>query len=199
MAFSYSKLGIFSGLAIFLVSFLNNGTRIITKDEFAPESFGKLIRKHKITTSIVSVGNFISMCYSPKFRKNDFESIREIICGGEKVPSNVRKFWISNLSNGVLSVLYGATEVGIVSCCDQMIYNLSATTDNIVGKLRTNVQCKIVDVSTKKALGVNEAGEILFKTDSMFSVSFLIFLREAFMSHEVEKKTVFRNTFVVPN
>lgn len=148
---------------------LHNGLRVITNDNFSPQKFGRLVRKYKITHSIVSVEQGTALGSSTDFDSADFVSLREIFCGGERVPTDVREFLKAQLPKNSFSIVYGTTECGLLASYGRNL-DTSGIEDNVVGVLRPNVEIKIVDISTRQALGVNERGEIIAKSAMCFSV-----------------------------
>lgn len=184
--FSYSSISWLSGV-ISLVSALliNRATRIVTNEKFSPKSFGEIVKKYKVTTSICSTQVATELLGSITFDSNDFKSIKEMFLGGERVPSAAREFMKSNFPTGSFNVAYGTTECGLLSKLEGK-FDSSRINANVVGIANTNGQIKIVDVSSRQPLGVKEAGEVLAKTETMFSVRFQVSLNfdfyESFIS-----------------
>jgi acyl-CoA synthetase (AMP-forming)/AMP-acid ligase II len=158
-----------SGVAALFFPFFNNGLRVITKAKFNPNHFGRISRNYKVTATICSVESSSLLLKSPDFNPEDFSSMREFLCGGERVPCNVREFLKSRLPRGCFGVAYGTTESGIITNFDREA-DTSGMKDNVVGNIRSNVKCMITDIDTKEALGINQVGEIRVKTETMFSV-----------------------------
>lgn len=148
---------------------LHNGSRIITNDHFSPQKFGRLVREYKITHSITSVEQATALWSSTDFDAADFFSLREFFCGGERVPADVREFLKAQLPENSFSVVYGATECGVLATYDRNL-DTSGIEDNVVGVVKPHVEIKIVDISTRRALGVNEPGEIISKSAMCFKV-----------------------------
>lgn len=109
------------------------------------------------------------MIKSADFNPQDYDSMKYFLFGGERLPHTYREYLRLNLKPGVFGVANGATECGMVTEFDQA-RDTSEITDNIVGKLRENAMCKIIDVKTGETLGPNQLGEIFVKTETMFSV-----------------------------
>lgn len=172
--FSYSSISWLSGIFTLIFGILNNATRIITTEKFSPKSFGTIVKKYQVTTSIISVELAVAMQASEDFNSSDFQSIKDVLCGGERVPSLTREFMKSHLPRGSFSVAYGSTESGLVSKNDEL-FDSSKISGNIVGKPNTNAHLKIVDISSRKPLGLNQVGEVLTKSETTFSVSILVF------------------------
>lgn len=128
-----------------------------------------MTRTYKVTTTITSVESALMMMKSLDFNPDDFGSITEFSCGGERIPRNVREFLKSNLPRRSFKVAYGSTEAGVITSFEQD-GDTSEDSDNVIGGLRSNTQCKIVDIESREALGINEVGEIYVKAERMFSV-----------------------------
>lgn len=147
----------------------------MTNEKFSPKSFGNIVKKYKVSTSICSTQVATELLGSNNFDSNDFQSIREMYLGGERVPSAAREFMKSNFPEGSFNVAYGATECGLLSKLEGKI-DSSKIKANVVGIANTNGQIKIVDVSSRQPLGAKEVGEVLVKTETMFSVRFQVSL-----------------------
>lgn len=123
-----------------------------------------------MTTTLCSVESASMMLQSPDFNPKDFLSIREFLCGGERVPRNVREFLKSQLIHASFGVAYGSTECGVITNYDREA-DTSGIEDNVVGNVTRNAMIKIVDIDDKKPLGVNEVGEVYAMSETMFSVN----------------------------
>lgn len=168
--FTYSTISWFTGFAALLFTTLNNGIRIASKEKFNPKHFSEIVKKHKVTTSIISVENGTLLFRSPDFNSEDFLSTKEFLCGGERVPCNVREFLKSKLPQESFGVIYGATETGVVATSNT-VSDTKNISDNIVGDLRPNVMVKVFDLLFGKLLEANQVGEILIKSEMTFKVS----------------------------
>lgn len=157
-------------------SILNCGSRIVTRQKFSPKNYGRIVNKYQVTNSMTSTENATVIYKSEDFNKEDFSSMKEFICGGERVPQAVRNHLTSKMPKGSCAVLYGSTEAGIFTTFLKHL-NLSGVRDNIVGQVRENAQCKVVDISTRKALGHREVGEILVISEAHFNVSLKLFVK----------------------
>lgn len=147
----------------------NNGTRIISKENFSTKHYGTMARTYKATSTITSVESVLMMLKSLDFSPEDFTSMKEFICGGERIPRNVRDFLKPQLPHGSFNVAYGSTEAGVITSFENFD-DTSDKNDNVIGGLRSNVQCMVVDIESRKALGIDEVGEIYVKAEKMFSV-----------------------------
>ena len=154
-----------------LVAVLNNGLRITSKENFTTKHFGNMVKKYGVTFTISSVQLSSIMMTSPDFNRRDFITMKNYMCGGERIPHNLRESLKSRMNPGCFGVAYGSTESGFLTRIDRDA-DTSSVKDNIVGKLIDNAMCKIVDVTSKKEMGPNQVGKVFVKTDTMLSVSF---------------------------
>jgi acyl-coenzyme A synthetase/AMP-(fatty) acid ligase len=167
--FACTNLSWISGIFALLSPFLNSGQRIITKEKFSPKGFGRIVRTYKVTSTAVSVEHCSMLMKSSDFNPEDYEAMVHFLCGGERVPCNVREFLRSNLKPGCFGIVYGSTESAFIAQFDREIETSNAI-DNVIGPLIGNSNCTIIDVKTKARLGPNEVGEIYAKTETMFKV-----------------------------
>ena len=169
MNFGYSRINWLSGCASLISAILNYGRRIISKEVFSPRHFGYIVKKYGVTSTFGSVQNILQMYRSPDFNPEDFSTVFDFFSGGERIPAGVRNFLLANLPKGSLKVGYGCTEVAVVV---KFVKEIESK-DNIAGGVIDNCQCKILDFGSRRALGPNEVGEVLVKTEFSFSVSFV--------------------------
>ena len=141
----------------------------MSKEKFSPEQFGRIVRTYKVTSSLCFVEQASSLLKSASFNPEDFNSMKQLLIGGERVPSTLRELMKSKLKPGCFGVAIGATEINMMARYDREA-DTSAIKGNVVGKLIDNAMAKIVDFNSKKQLGPNEVGEIHLKTESMFTV-----------------------------
>lgn len=173
VVFTYSTISWFTGFLSLVFPLLNNGLRIITNRPFSTKSYGSLLKKFKVTTTVASTEAAILMSESPDLQASDYSGVKEFWCGGERVPSYVRESLESQLPKGAFGIIYGLSECGKISVYDQSVMT-SMVDYNNVGKIAPNVLCKVIDLTSGEALGVNQLGEIFIKTETMFRVSNLI-------------------------
>jgi|SRR5690349_1229740 len=168
--FTYSTISWVTGIMALLFPLLNSQLRIITKATFSPRHLGYIVKKYSVTTVINSTTNTTLMLNSPDCNENDFLSMKEFLCGGERVPKLVSDFVKSKLPKGAFSPVYGASELGAITIPLGNV-DISKIIDNVVGYLHENGESRIVDIESRKALGPNENGEILIRSPTIFSVS----------------------------
>lgn len=128
------------------------------------------MKQYKVTNTITSTEGATLLYQSADFNEDDFKSIRECICGGERVPQSIRSHMASKLPEGSFAVVYGSTEAGVFTTFIKNV-DLTGIRGSIVGKVRENAKCKVVDVSSRRPLGHREIGEFLVISESHFNVS----------------------------
>jgi acyl-coenzyme A synthetase/AMP-(fatty) acid ligase len=175
IVFNYSNLSWLSGVISLIYIVLNNGLRVVSKQKFTPKHFGHMIRSYGATATISSVEFSAMMMKSEDFLAEDYASMKDFMVGGERISHSLREFLKSSMSPGVFGVAYGSTECGLLTHFDRS-KDTTKVVDNIVGKLRENSVCRIIDINTSEPLGVKEVGEIIAQTEMMFTVKICIFL-----------------------
>jgi acyl-coenzyme A synthetase/AMP-(fatty) acid ligase len=91
---------------------LHNGTRIVTKENFSLEGFSSLVKKYRIThTFVSSEGARTMLRMSDNVNPKNFMSVRDCLCGGERLSKNVREYMRSIFRENIFNIAYGATEV----------------------------------------------------------------------------------------
>lgn len=179
--FTYSSIGWYTGFLALFCSVLNQGRRVICRQKFSPKNFGRIVKQYKVTNTITSTENATLLYQSADFHEDDFKSIKEFICGGERVPQSIRRHLAAKLPKGSFAVVYGATEAGIFTTFLKNV-DFSGVRGSIVGRVRENVQCKVVEISSRKPLGPCEIGEILTIPEAHFNVSLKFFVEHFFRS-----------------
>lgn len=171
--FTYSGINWVSGIFSLMFTLQVNGVRVITNEPFSPKGFGQIVKKHKVTTTFTTTENDIATLNSPDFDPASFVSMKEYLSGGERIPTVVKEFLRSKLPPKCFGAAYGSTECGAMATYDPDS-DTSGVEGSVVGIPRSFVHIKIVDTASRKALGVNEQGELLIKTQMIFNVSFSI-------------------------
>lgn len=167
--FTYSTLSWISGIISLVFPLLNSELRIVSKEPFSPKHFAFIVKKYSVTTTMTSTEH-VTRLNSPEFKAADFVSMTDFICGGERLPKLDREFLISKLPKGCFAVVYGTSECGMISTSERDI-DTSKIKDNVLGRPGENVEVRIVDINSRKSLGVNENGEVLIRAPTMFCVS----------------------------
>lgn len=124
------------------------------------KSIPKYIREEK-ATMIAATPIFFSG-YLRESEPGDFDSMRIIIAGADKVPDSLREGFLKK-HNKVLLEGYGTTETSPVVSANTPEENRPGS----IGKVFPSVQVKIVDVETGEPLPPGKEGKILVKGDNV--------------------------------
>lgn len=159
---TFSTLYWVSGVWLLLYGTIAQCTRIITTDNYSPELLLSLIEKYKLTNLILSSYQLIATVKHNSITNRDLSSIRLLIAGGNKVPYDPIVEFKKYVSNAIIAVAYGMSEVGgLVSL------NLNDIDKDIVGQILPGMKVKITNDNGQR-LNVNEIGEICVKKQSPF-------------------------------
>ncbi|OQX87696.1 bifunctional acyl-ACP--phospholipid O-acyltransferase/long-chain-fatty-acid--ACP ligase [candidate division KSB1 bacterium 4484_87] len=115
--------------------------------------------KDEQATMIAATPIFFSG-YLRESTPGDFDSLRIIIAGADKVPDSLREGFLKK-HNKVLLEGYGTTETSPVISANMPEGNRPGS----IGKVFPSVQVKIVDVETGKEVSPGKEGKILVKGD----------------------------------
>lgn len=110
-------------------------------------------------TIVVGTPYFL-MGYLKQSQPGDFESLRLVIAGADRLPSWVRKAYQEQHGLDVIEG-YGATETSPVISVNP----LEANRPGSIGKPLEGVQVKIVDIDSGEDLGTGQEGKIMVKGD----------------------------------
>lgn len=141
--------------------------RIISSKPFTPELQLKIIEKYKVTT-LFNTPSIMAACLKSDFiRKLDFSSVKRIIFYGSKVPNTLFDDIVHYFSNANLLIMYGLTEIGIITQNfvdphgQYPIINING------GQLFEGCTTKIIDESGNRC-GPNMNGEICIDSKHQF-------------------------------
>ncbi len=133
-------------------------TAVTVANPLEYKAIPKYIREEKATmmagTPIFFAG------YLRESDPGDFESIRIIVAGADKVPDSLREGYLKK-HNKTLLEGYGATETSPVVSSNTPWENRPGS----IGKIFPSVQVQIMDINTGKPLGPGQDGKILVKGD----------------------------------
>ncbi|NOZ62795.1 MAG: AMP-binding protein [Calditrichaeota bacterium] len=115
--------------------------------------------KEEQTTMVAATPIFLTG-YLRESSPGDFDSLRIIIAGADKVPNSLREGFLKK-HNKVLLEGYGATETSPVVSANSPEHNRPGS----IGKVFPSVQVKITDVDTGEELPPGKEGKILVKGD----------------------------------
>nr|BBN23619.1 luciferase [Curtos okinawanus]BBN23620.1 luciferase [synthetic construct] len=143
--------GMFTTLGYFVC-----GYRVVMLNRFEEEIFLKTIQDYKCTSVILVPTLFAILAKSELLDKYDLSNLTEIASGGAPLAKEVgevvaRRFNLPGVRQG-----YGLTETTSAF----IITPEGEDKPGASGKVVPLMRCKVVDLDTKKTLGVNQRGEI---------------------------------------
>ncbi|XP_058805438.1 uncharacterized protein LOC131672315 [Phymastichus coffea] len=156
----YSSLYWISGTFCLLRSTLCAATRILHANFDAVETC-KVIEKYKVDWFFVTPVMMIDFCKSKSLKKHKLDCLKVVLTGGSKVSRPILKEFKESLPNCAVAQAYGMTELGGVVSAQTK----DCTKIESVGFVIPNMQLKIIDELSNKALGPNEVGEMCVKSD----------------------------------
>lgn len=125
------------------------------------ESVGKMTEKHKATI-LVATPTFLQI-YSKKCTLAQFESLRIVVAGAEKLPQPFARKWLEKYGVPIFEG-YGCTECSPVIGVNVQDYKGRAGSKaGAIGRALPGVLVRIVDPDTRQALPVGEPGLLLVK------------------------------------
>ncbi len=129
------------------------------------ETIGRLIREHRATL-LIGTPTFLQL-YARKCEREDLAGLRVVICGAEKMRSQVADRFEDAF--GVRPIEgYGCTELAPVAAvnipADRVADPIQPSTrEGTIGPALPNVAARVVDAETGDPLPPNEEGLLLFK------------------------------------
>ncbi|XP_014488571.1 PREDICTED: 4-coumarate--CoA ligase 1-like isoform X2 [Dinoponera quadriceps] len=148
--------------ATLLIS-LTVGANVMVMSNFQPERFLKLVQKYKPTFLPIVPSIMTLLAKHPLVERNDFRSLREILCGGSPLGKELVDAVKARIGDIYIRNGYGMTELTVLT-------SVSAYEESDVTALHCIVPglcSKIVDIETQKTLDVDQVGEVCFKGDQI--------------------------------
>ncbi|XP_011160096.2 luciferin 4-monooxygenase [Solenopsis invicta] len=150
------------GITLAFKALLAYATRIvapdIVSDDDACNEYCSFIEKHRVTFFASDPFVLIQMAKTDVLEKYRLPTLKLLISGGSVLPKHHQETLIKKLPHVAISNSYGTTDSG-----GEIASQYENSKLGSVGFLAPNVQVKITDIKTGKALGVNEVGEIRVK------------------------------------
>lgn len=150
-----------TGLAAQLMTFIFLGGKAVLMPMFQPKKFLTLLEREHITHVIASPTVYVMTLLEPDYKHYEVSHWRVCAFGGAPMPSETLqalKKWNPSLE---LHNTYGLTETtspATIMPDDHQLRKLSS-----VGVPTPVTDAKVVDPETRKELGPNKVGELLFK------------------------------------
>ncbi|XP_044728018.1 4-coumarate--CoA ligase 1-like [Chrysoperla carnea] len=148
------------------IGHLNAFTKQITMvqlKKFDPERYFQLNEKYQATLCAVVPPICVLFAKSPLLNRYDLSSIKKIRCGAAPLSQSLEKQVTARLNLDFIRQGYGLTETTLVVTMYPKGMTLKSGS---VGPPLIGVKAKVVDVTTGKALGPYEKGELCFKSDT---------------------------------
>jgi acyl-CoA synthetase (AMP-forming)/AMP-acid ligase II len=145
------------GLIMAMNASLLQCATIVTVPRFDPEAYLRAIQDHRITRLYIVPTIAVLLAKSPLVDDYDLSSLREIVSGGAALDPAIARRCRQRLGCRIAQG-YGLTEA-LVSFMQLENSEASAS----VGPATTNIECKIIDVTTGTELGNNQNGEVLIR------------------------------------
>lgn len=151
------------GFTVNVIMPLITGLQVVyTPDPNDAKTISKLVG-HTQATGITSTPTFLKMILSAA-KKGDLESVRYVVVWAEKCSENIAQKFYELCPDGKILEWYGITECSpVVSMAP-----IEKTKLGTVGKILPNLDCKILDVDTKKEVSEWKQGMIYISGPSVF-------------------------------
>ncbi|KAH8416212.1 hypothetical protein KR222_011556 [Zaprionus bogoriensis] len=147
-----------TGVKTLLVCLISGAPRIVARRAFSPKQFLDIVSEHKVTSCVLSSWQFHWIFTSPLATVDRLASLQMVIFGGGPVAVGILLAAQRLLESTLFMFVYGTTETDVVAV------GINPDKENLVGALPPGRMVKIVD-EQGVALGPNEMGEILIKTN----------------------------------
>ncbi|MBR3180111.1 acyl--CoA ligase [Candidatus Saccharibacteria bacterium] len=147
------------GLGVCIHTPLAKGMGCILIPAFSHKEFASMIKKNE-PNFIVGVPTLYEALLNTKLKADDLKSVTAVICGGDALNQTLRdkvnKFLKDHGSNAKIRVGYGLTEGSGAVCLSPE----NSFADGIIGVPFPDMEFKIIQRDTFKALPAGEEGEI---------------------------------------
>ncbi|GMG17598.1 unnamed protein product [Phytophthora fragariaefolia] len=138
------------------------GVTMVVLPGFDPETFLKTVVKYKMTKLNLAPPLVTFLAKHPIVDKYDLSHVTHVGSGGAPLGKEVEHAVLQRLGIQVLQG-YGMTEF---AGCATSSYPTTFR-DGASGTLHPNTELKVVDLETGQELGVNQTGELLFRTPAL--------------------------------
>ncbi|GAB0090098.1 hypothetical protein DMENIID0001_047770 [Sergentomyia squamirostris] len=155
--FSFSPIFWTVGYVVLFRSLFQGITRIITTDTFNPELYLHIVRKYKVTHTLISPLYISNVLKSPRFTPTSLSSLKNMWCVGSLVTEDLAKKVYQCVPRGVLEVVYGMSEIGLIA---KYLYDPKIPMS--VGHLAPSVEAIIIDEDGNKLIQ-GETGELCLR------------------------------------
>ncbi|XP_055693805.1 luciferin 4-monooxygenase-like [Lutzomyia longipalpis] len=132
--------------------------RVITTDDFSPETYLKIVEKYNVTHTLVSSIYLNLTLQSPEMKSTSLLNIKQLLFTGSLTTDDLAKKLMPYIPNADVYIAYGMSEIGNIA-----MYKFNPEKPISVGCLLHGVQ-GIVLSDEGKRLGPGQSGELCFKT-----------------------------------
>lgn len=154
---SFSPIFWGSAFAALILATILPETRIITREDFSPETFIKIATKYEATHLLMNPPMLTILLQSNLLKDFDKSNVRMVMVLGGIVSEQLRKRFREEFPNTYLMIFYSLTEISVA-----LVFPGQALIGLTVGFVLPNHEIKIVD-DNEEALGIGEIGEIYAK------------------------------------
>ncbi|XP_015119176.1 4-coumarate--CoA ligase 1 [Diachasma alloeum] len=159
--FWFSEICWISGIGCTL-SLLRNCATAVIYSRPTIDIVCALVEKYKINNLIIGAATANHLYKLEGIENYDLSSVKYVIFGGGGVSEEVDKNMLRIFPTADLSLGYGMTEMGVIVRREDAPKKFSCC-----GKIRENCQMKLVNVDSGETVGLNDQGEICFKSPYM--------------------------------
>lgn len=147
------------GCVIGTLAAVSKGATMVPVQEFDPEKVLWTVEQEKCTALHGVPTMFISELNHPNFENYDLSTLRTGVMAGSNCPVEVMKAVMNKMHMTEITICYGQTESSPVITQTRTDDPVSLRVET-VGKALPNVEVKIVQPGTTRALPYNEQGEL---------------------------------------
>ncbi|KAJ3703678.1 hypothetical protein LUZ61_007383 [Rhynchospora tenuis] len=154
----FHLMGFFSSLRRMA---LGETTVVLTQERVTVDDMMEAAKRYKVTQMTAAPPVVVQIAKSGDLSGRDLPALETLLCGGAAVHVEAARLFQEKFPHVQLSQGYGLTEGGAIS---RMICPEECSRLKSVGRLVENVEVKIVDPNTGKALSVGQTGELWLKS-----------------------------------
>ncbi|XP_014487959.1 PREDICTED: 4-coumarate--CoA ligase 1-like [Dinoponera quadriceps] len=159
----FSSLYWISGTILSLKA-ISQGAKIIIYPEFDEEMTCILIEKYKVTWLFIGTSMTNRLIKAGYVKNYSLLSLKMIFCGGAILHQETQRDLKHILPHVEILQGYGMTEIGGIATCQNSYHKAGSCGIPVL-----NVQLKIADSNSGKALGPNQMGEAWLKSNNIMN------------------------------
>ena len=154
------------GLVLILLTSLWRGRPIVVMQKFELDGFLDAIARHRVELAPVVPPIMVALAKHPKLEQLDLGSLKYIMAGAAPLSAAIEEQVARRLKVVVVQG-YGMTEVSGASHLNQLAPETIRS--GSVGVLVPNMELRIVDPTSERALGVDARGELWVRGPNVFA------------------------------